>query len=1176
MVEASPSELVVGKPSLADPKHCKVHGSGLRSASVRKANEFTIQACDSAGEEMKVGGDQFFIAIRGRGVRVRARVTDNGDGSYSVSWNPYLAGAYKINISMLGEPLPGSPFHCVAQTSGPCAAQCVVRGEALQQAVARLQQTFEITFKDANGQVTHAEDLDVYVEPVTASTAIPDITAETGSNGMADISQQNNAGAGEMSGSFRSASSSDLLGASSTSLATAPAAELKGGQVRISLPFEGWKRKWARECVSNRPLVVRAAEAVDSDRVGQILPGRRIYLLKENLVGTTTRALAAVDLGPAENTEEGMVVSRSSSEIMSNGLSSVRALSSTRSPSPTKDDSWLSTYVSKPAWLGYDEEVAVATARGNAQMPCTPRTPRTPRGNNKVIFEARIVGWVTVAKEGRELVSTATALGATERQQHMQAWARRKAVDKSIAHVIRVPAKTKRGADDGGISRKSRGDEAQRGGTIKNPYTSELFGDPTKIGFAFGGVEPGRLHAHGRIVESHKVFYSICLVGTYRLHVGLRNQNVPIPGSPFTLHVVPGEAHAASTALPADTPLPLQGVVGFDDEQGCHLIFRVSDKMCNPCAEGGAKVAATCLGEEKGVVIAEVKDRADGTYEAIWRSKQSGHFEVQLTVDGMPIIGSPFKLQLQSTTPDLARTVASGKGLSEIRAGSPAPVTLCLLDQYDNSASKGQNLDFGIFIVKADANKEEKNKWKTAPSFAYVGSVVPEGYQLTYTPELAGAMEIHLWACEKQAEEKSQARELPREELPGSPFMLICSSGDANASNSGMDGFSKAAPEVTAKETSKKSAQQSVPAAPMPGSMSRAERIHTFPSGSEVGAGEILVFKPTIYDQYDNPAAAKDGTLKFELISPDGVASLLDVLTHAKSGLTSYEARFEPKNQGEYHLHISIAGIPIQNSPLSFVVLSGFPDAHKSFFETPEGPLFSMVEYEFTLVTTDKWSNRCSKGGAHVSGRISSHSLPAGQETELEVIDLHDGRYVFKIMLRAPADVKCLVTIAREKPNPSAGAAAVPVTEMPPVSLSFISEKAQQLKEERARKAAMQGGSSDAMKLLRSNTSMSISAVQEAAAGWSADAPPKPPSVASSSTTPQASVRPHVPDALPQPALKKQGSSHRLGSPDAFADAASGAMKAFAEDASATASPEPLQNMEDQKQRGKIEDSPPE
>ena len=105
---------------------------------------------------------------------------------------------------------------------------------------------------------------------------------------------------------------------------------------------------------------------------------------------------------------------------------------------------------------------------------------------------------------------------------------------------------------------------------------------------------------------------------------------------------------------------------------------------------------------------------------------------------------------------------------------------------------------------------------------------------------------------------------------------------------------------------------------------------------------------------------------------------------------------------------------------------------------------------------------------------------------------------------------------------------------------------------------------------------MSISAVQEAAAGWSADAPPKPPSVASSSTTPQASVRPHVPDALPQPALKKQGSSRRLGSPDAFADAASGAMKAFAEDASATTSPEPLQNMEDQKQRGKVEDSPPE
>jgi hypothetical protein len=74
-------------------------------------------------------------------------------------------------------------------------------------------------------------------------------------------------------------------------------------------------------------------------------------------------------------------------------------------------------------------------------------------------------------------------------------------------------------------------------------------------------VEPGKLHAHGKIVDSHRVFYSICLVGTYRLHVGLRSQAVPIPGSPFTLRVQPGPASSIATTLPTDVILPLVGVV---------------------------------------------------------------------------------------------------------------------------------------------------------------------------------------------------------------------------------------------------------------------------------------------------------------------------------------------------------------------------------------------------------------------------------------------------------------------------------------------------------------------------------------------------------------------------------------------------------------------------------------
>ena len=76
----------------------------------------------------------------------------------------------------------------------------------------------------------------------------------------------------------------------------------------------------------------------------------------------------------------------------------------------------------------------------------------------------------------------------------------------------------------------------------KSVFLKELEADAEGIGFAYGGVEPGRLRAHGNLVEWHRVYYSIGVCGSYRLHVGLRATHTPLPGSPFRLDVAPGPA----------------------------------------------------------------------------------------------------------------------------------------------------------------------------------------------------------------------------------------------------------------------------------------------------------------------------------------------------------------------------------------------------------------------------------------------------------------------------------------------------------------------------------------------------------------------------------------------------------------------------------------------------------
>jgi hypothetical protein len=68
-----------------------VSGDGLSTATVREVAEFSIIAHDANGKPRVTGGDSFFVAVRG-GSHVRARVRDNEDGSYRVTYTPSVSG----------------------------------------------------------------------------------------------------------------------------------------------------------------------------------------------------------------------------------------------------------------------------------------------------------------------------------------------------------------------------------------------------------------------------------------------------------------------------------------------------------------------------------------------------------------------------------------------------------------------------------------------------------------------------------------------------------------------------------------------------------------------------------------------------------------------------------------------------------------------------------------------------------------------------------------------------------------------------------------------------------------------------------------------------------------------------------------------------------------------------
>ena len=76
-----------------DPAQCRLSGKGMKEATVREASYFWVEAYSEDGERQTDGGDAFFVSVRGPS-RVRARVTDNADGTYMIVWKPSTSGIY--------------------------------------------------------------------------------------------------------------------------------------------------------------------------------------------------------------------------------------------------------------------------------------------------------------------------------------------------------------------------------------------------------------------------------------------------------------------------------------------------------------------------------------------------------------------------------------------------------------------------------------------------------------------------------------------------------------------------------------------------------------------------------------------------------------------------------------------------------------------------------------------------------------------------------------------------------------------------------------------------------------------------------------------------------------------------------------------------------------------------
>ena len=286
------------------------------------------------------------------------------------------------------------------------------------------------------------------------------------------------------------------------------------------------------------------------------------------------------------------------------------------------------------SFRAWQRDVALTVAPGEQVPPTSPKRTGAPP---IAAASGPKTGWITVRKDGRKLVTSRVRVECWVRERAGLLWKQQARADK---HALGLAAEC-------------------------------AMMDPTAVGFAFGGMHPGLIHARGALVEAHKIHYSIARAGRYLLHVRLRDKARALPGSPFALTVETGDAHASASQLLPPVQ-PLLGEVGEAPTDGCSMVFQAFDRSGNACTKGGAKVTLTSTrgkGKEEVEVHgvkAKAIDNGNGTYTLTWMSKVStgGIVDTKVMIDKEPVRGSPIQIRMQSTRFERTKTEVASLGSS--------------------------------------------------------------------------------------------------------------------------------------------------------------------------------------------------------------------------------------------------------------------------------------------------------------------------------------------------------------------------------------------------------------------------------------------------------------------------------------------------------------------------------
>jgi len=136
------------EPAATDFSTSIIYGEGLTIATAGVPSSFTVQVKDSFKNLRNQGGDeiQSQLASVGTGAVVNPKIVDNGDGTYTGSFQPTVQGLYDLSV-FLGSSIKTSAV--LVEPGAVCSANSYTNGLSLTVATAGYSATFTIQSKDA-------------------------------------------------------------------------------------------------------------------------------------------------------------------------------------------------------------------------------------------------------------------------------------------------------------------------------------------------------------------------------------------------------------------------------------------------------------------------------------------------------------------------------------------------------------------------------------------------------------------------------------------------------------------------------------------------------------------------------------------------------------------------------------------------------------------------------------------------------------------------------------------------------------------------------------------------------------------------------------------------------------------------------------------------------------------